>query len=112
MKANEAQEQYISKSALVAEIERWLAETDKGFPNDHNLGRFDAYKRMLSLINSLEVKELDLEKESLTWEDIPTILTISEQLKTSWWFVDRTKDIGTQAFWEEVLKRFKAQKGE
>lgn len=26
--------------------------------------------------------------------------------------VDRTKEIGTQVFWEEVLKRFKAQKGQ
>ena len=45
----------------------------------------------------------------LTWEDIPKILSIS--LKTSWWFRDneQTKQIGTQVFWEEVLKQFKAQ---
>ena len=45
----------------------------------------------------------------LTWEDIPEIFRISEQLKTSWWFRDneQTKKIGTQVFWEEVLKRFK-----
>ena len=53
--------------------------------------------------------EEDLE---LTWEDIPEILRISEQLKTSWWFRDneQTKQIGTQVFWEEVLKRFKERK--
>lgn len=53
--------------------------------------------------------EKDLE---LTWEDIPEILHICEQLKTSWWFRDneQTKQIGTQVFWEEVLKRFKAMK--
>ena len=54
--------------------------------------------------------EKDLE---LTWEDIPEIFRISEQLKTSWWFRDddQTKLIGTQVFWEEVLKRFKEKKG-
>ena len=48
----------------------------------------------------------------LTWEDIPEIFKISEQLKTSWWFRDneQTKQIGTQIFWEEVLKRFKENK--
>jgi hypothetical protein len=48
----------------------------------------------------------------LTWEEIPEILRISEQLKTSWWFRDneQTKQIGTQVFWEEVLKRFKDYK--
>ena len=50
--------------------------------------------------------EKDLE---LGWKDIPEIFRISEQLKTSWWFRDneQTKLIGTQVFWEEVLKRFK-----
>ena len=53
--------------------------------------------------------EKDLE---LTWEDIPKIFQISEELKTIWWFRDneQTKLIGTQTFWEEVLKRFKAIK--
>ena len=55
--------------------------------------------------------EKDLE---LTWEDIPKIFSISEQLKTSWWFRDneQTKLIGTQVFWEEVLKRFNKQRNE
>ena len=46
----------------------------------------------------------------LTWEDIPKILHICEQLKTRWWFIgddEQTKLIGTQVFWEEVLKQFK-----
>ena len=54
--------------------------------------------------------EKDLE---LTWEDIPKIFQISEELKTSWWFRDneQTKQIGTQVFWEEVLKRFNKEGG-
>jgi hypothetical protein len=53
--------------------------------------------------------EKDLE---LTWEDIPKIFQISEELKTSWWFRDneQTKLIGTQVFWEEVLKRFNEER--
>ena len=46
----------------------------------------------------------------LSWKDIPEIFRISEQLKTSWWFRDETKKIGTQEFWEEVLKRFNEQR--
>ena len=56
-------------------------------------------------IDGYQQAEKDLE---LTWEDIPKIFQISEELKTSWWFRDneQTKLIGTQTFWEEVLKRF------
>ena len=55
--------------------------------------------------------EKDLE---LGWEDVPKIFQISEKLKTSWWFRDneQTKLIGTQTFWEEVLKRFKEERKE
>lgn len=50
---------------------------------------------------------------ALTWEDIPKILHICENLKTSWWFMDneQTKQIGTQPFWEEILRRFNEEKG-
>ena len=53
--------------------------------------------------------EKDLE---LTLEDIPIILHHCEQLKISWWFRDdeNTKKIGTQPFYEEVLKRFIIEK--
>jgi hypothetical protein len=60
-------------------------------------------------INGYHQAEKDLE---LSWEDIPKLFSISEQLKTSWWFKDneQTKLIGTQTFWEEVLKLFKEKK--
>ena len=68
--------------------------------------RNQSYKDYL---NGYHQAEKDLE---LTWEDIPEIFKISEQLKTSWWFRDneQAKQIGTQVFWEEVLKRFKEKK--
>lgn len=58
----------------------------------------------------IAIENFEVEKNlALTWEDIPKIFQISEELKTSWWFRDneQTKLIGTQVFWEEVLKRFK-----
>ena len=66
-------------------------------------------KSYSDFLNGYHQAEKDLE---LGWEDIPEIFRISEQLKTSWWFRDneQTKQIGTQVFWEEVLKRFKAIK--
>lgn len=105
-------EQYISKTALVAEIDKGINGRNDWQLDEYRKGYHDALTMFKKYLSSLEVKEVDLEKESLTWKDIPKIFTISEELKTSWWFVDRTKDIGTQAFWEEVLNRFKAQKGE
>ncbi len=143
----------IDKDVIVAEIERQLKETDKGFPNDHNIGRYDACKRMISFINSLEVKEVDLEKEleswrhkhfhgrrddkgaagewlertsqldiakhffelglnasnPLTWEDIACINAITDTLLCEC----GDKILYTEEnFSKEVLKRFKAQKGE
>ena len=56
-------EQYISKAAVVAEIERVLNSLDNVFPNDHALGRFDVCKHLISFIDTLEVKEVDFEKE-------------------------------------------------
>ena len=74
----------------------------------HYLGDANEEKRE-GFIVGYQQAEKDLE---LTWEDIPKIFSISEQLKTSWWFRDneQTKLIGTQVFWEEVLKRFKEKK--
>ena len=58
-------------------------------------------------LSGYEQAEKDL---VLTWEDIPRILHHCEQLKTSWWFRDKTKEIGKQPFWEEVLKRFNKER--
>ena len=67
---------------------------------------FNSSSAYCGFIEGYHQAEKDL---ALTWEDIPKIYQISEELKTSWWFRDneQTKLIGTQPFWEEVLKRFK-----
>ena len=74
------------------------------------LSRFDGYDMMSAYEKGYHQAEKDLE---LSWEDIPEIFRISERLKTSWWFRDneQTKQIGTQVFWEEVLKRFNKEGG-
>ena len=60
-------EQYIQKSALVAEIEKkynqevqWINR--QGYTEYHK-GLRDSYADTLSFIDTLEVKEVDLEKE-------------------------------------------------
>lgn len=57
--------QYIDKAALVSEIERRI----KGLQDCHAdivegyAGEISGLKRLLSFISSIEVKEVDLEKE-------------------------------------------------
>lgn len=51
----------IDKAAVVAEIEKMR---DKAYPqSDWNRGYVKACEKLLSFINSLEVKDVDLEKE-------------------------------------------------
>ena len=68
-------EQYISKSTLVVEIERRRdickkvvldLRTDEN--KDYYQGKVEAYKETLSFINTLEVKEVQEETESI-WHD-------------------------------------------
>lgn len=83
-----------------------LLETDKIGNNLYITYNTEQLAKQEGFVKGYHQAEKDLE---LTWEDIPEIFRISEQLKTSWWFRDneQTKLIGTQVFWEEVLKRFK-----
>ena len=56
-------EQYIKKSALVAEIEKKI-RTEQGYSSgDEECGYRDCAKEILSFLDTLEVKEVDLEKE-------------------------------------------------
>ena len=69
-------EQYIKKSALVAEIERRI----KGLNACHAdrvagyAGEISGLERLLSFLNTLEVKEVDLDMEVALWANaIPEI---------------------------------------
>jgi len=136
-------EQYINKSALVAEIERRI----KRFREEKDsvsIVKTNTYKGILSFIDTLEVKEVDLDfllheywnlsskitidclesatmtkdeminfakhffelgvnaSNPLTWEDVKLIWTIGDEIPY----------MPEEDFFKELLKRFKAQKGE
>ena len=63
--------QYIDKSALVAEIEKWYSkclERAKITDYDYWNAKADAYRNVLTILTtSLEVEEVDLEKEIDKW---------------------------------------------
>ena len=70
MKTNEVPQQYISKSALVAEIKRIEHETNYEPFTDEVLGKRCICRSLLSYIDNLEVKEVDLEKENFIKKEI------------------------------------------
>lgn len=59
-------EQYIKKSALVAEIKTRIETYNKGYANGDDC-RADALETFLHDIDFLEVEEGDLEKEFFDW---------------------------------------------
>ena len=131
-------EQYIPKSAALAEIEK-LRSKWFGVNNDFAHGEKAALTDVLSFFDTLEVKEVDLEKEAerfvqtkefaeckgspvmvlakhffelgmsvsnqLTWEDIKNLESLCIQKRVKDGLFDKED-------YEEVLKRFKVQKGE
>ena len=102
---------WIKEVSGVKDMSRAKEEALKAFPPRSIAANYDTIDRRDAFEYGYLKAEKDLE---LGWEDIPKIFSISEQLKTSWWFRDneQTKLIGTQVFWEEVLKRFKEQRNE
>lgn len=64
--------QYVNKSALVAEIEKLMekyskCQTRNNYEDGLKDGRLIGYKDALSKIDTLEVKDVDLEKEINEW---------------------------------------------
>ena len=93
-------EQYISKSALVAEIEKRVNFNKACCA----YSRADECNAILSLINNLEVKEVDLEKSISDWlfEGLPN----DEEL------IDYIKETAEHFFELGRAASGKAQKGE
>ena len=104
--------QYIYKSALVAEIMSRIDSIEVS-QKAGLIKKRDAYtkiilfKNILSLIDTLEVKEVDLEKESFTWKDIGTINQLLWDLSDEY-----SGKSDNEGYYKAVLSRFKAQKGE
>lgn len=126
--------QYIDKDALVAEIEKEL-NTTKKYSTEYVNGKKYALKKILSFLDTIEVKEVDLEKEidfvedkyhgfySLSRADIIDVAkhffelgllsTITEEdCKLIWNIGDDLPYMPEEEFFKELLKRYKAQKGE
>jgi hypothetical protein len=147
---------YISKDALVAEIERRLNELYDLLPDASkvengmitiseacNTGKYTALESFRRFLDTLEVKEVDLEKEidkeietrwrgeylftskfresakhffelglkesnPLTWQDVKLLSEIGEDFMNSW----ESNNFSEEEYYQEILKRFKAQKGE
>ena len=62
--------QYIDKSALVAEIEKRIDEVNQIDKASYEVGLFDAYKNVLSFLDTLEVKEVDENIVGSVWHDV------------------------------------------
>lgn len=58
-----------------------------------------------------EVKEVDSEKESLTWEDIRELYILFAEIDAEIEFCKCDIQAETIGYYQEVLKRFKARKG-
>jgi hypothetical protein len=59
----------IDKSALVAEIEKRIEETESMQPKFDQFwaGQISAFKGVLKILDTLEVKEVNFEKELISW---------------------------------------------
>ena len=99
-------EQYISKSAVVAEIERLFEKAEKSSGEYRN----GAIHTLITFRDFLDTNEV---KEDLTWEDIRGLYIIFAEVDVDIDF-GKTTNIKpeTIGYYQEVLKRFRAQKGE
>lgn len=98
----------IDKDAVLAEIESLL---DKGKYHEeydcaYRDGNNGALYALKGRINTLEVKEVDLEKESLTWKDIGTIDQLLWDLSG-----EHSGKSDNEGYYKAVLSKYKAQKG-
>lgn len=115
---------YIDKSTLVAEIERKISQLESKYKELSNLEMWITAKEIehiinglkvaLSIVNTLEVKEVDSNNGiQLTWEDIRELYIIFAEVDVD---IELCKTADIQAetigYYQEVLKRFKSQKGE
>lgn len=113
-------EQYIPKSTLVAEIEKRKKSRAKQREDmlklqcytlaDDALTRIGELNYIQDFLDTLEVKEMDLEKENLTPNDLSIIWVIITNLITELRL--RINKWPGEKIFEEALKRFRAQKGE
>lgn len=105
-------EQYINKSAVVEEIERRLKELAEITRFSYETGLVDAYMIMRAFLDTLEVKVNLNNGIQLTWEDIRKLYIIFAEVDAEIELCKVDIKLETIGYYREVLKRFKAQKGE
>lgn len=106
--------QYIDKTALVAEIRKRLLPVirDKHY-DEWEEGQDSERRAILSIIDTLKVKKVDLNNGiQLTWEDIRELYIIFAEVDAEIELCKVDIKSETIGYYQEVLKRFKAQKGE
>ena len=103
----------IDKDALVAELNRLIAELIEGEDTMFEQGRISAFEDVKVFINhTLEVKEVDLDNGiQLTWEDIRELYIIFAEVDTEIELCKTDIKTETLGYYQEVLKRFNSQKG-
>jgi hypothetical protein len=111
----------IDKYALVAEIEKLLAfyskeiEDNKEDPWAMNIAKRDLLQEILSFLNTLEVKEVDLELITDWFDHIAQIaddrMTLTNQRMTDAHALDEIKCLARNSS-EFITKHYKTQKGE
>lgn len=94
----------IDKDALVAEINR----LDELYHLSKNTGGQAFIESLISFLDTLEVKEQDLE---LTWKDMMIIHKCIKDAMNFKLYKMMEGLEGQKEVYEEVLKRFKAQRG-
>ena len=106
-------EQYIDKNR-VEEILRNLWKKDDGYNAEHRICYNKALQEVQCELDTLEVKEVDLNNGiQLTWEDIRELYIIFAEVDVE---IELCKSDNikseTIGYYLEVLKRFKTRKGE
>ena len=100
-------EQYIPKSALVAEIERMKVDAIQ-FPFEEH-GTVGTCNKLLSFLDTLEVKDVDLEKEMDEWRHNHFCGKRDDKGAAGEWLTRKSQLDIAKHFFELGLK---AQKGE
>ena len=106
----------IDKDAVLAEIERRIGlYEDAEHISAHTCGYLDANETLISFINSLEVKEVDLDLITDWFDHIAQIaddrMTLTNQRMTDTHALDEIKCLAKNSS-EFIKKHYKAQKGE
>ena len=107
----------IEKDALVAELERRIKETESMQPKFDQFwaGQISAFKGVLKILDTLEVKEVDLELITGWFDHITQIaddrMTLTGQRMTDAHALDEIKCLAKNSS-EFITKHYKAQKGE